>query len=274
MNDLDPRLTPAQRFGRELARVRKESGLSQARLGAHLGVSSSLVGHIEIGNRIPKPDLARRCDEIFKTGDLFARLCRGISSPTGPRWFMGWADEIEPRARVLRSWDPLLIPGLLQTEGYARAVFRGGLARSEREVEDQVAARMRRKTIWERDGPPTLWVLIDEWVLRRPIGGPHVMYEQLDNLAAVAVRHDVKIQLVSHETPCTAGLISSFIIAELADAPTAVSVDSAGRGEVSTEHDLVTIIWDRYDRIRAEAHRPGQSLEMIKEARDEWKRKT
>ncbi|MFG1879597.1 Scr1 family TA system antitoxin-like transcriptional regulator [Sphaerisporangium sp. NPDC049003] len=273
-NDLDPRLTPGQRFGRELARVRKEAGLSQVRLGAHLGVSSSLVGHIEVGSRTPKTDFAARCDEVFSTGDLFARLCRNITSPAGPRWFLRWSDEIEPRARVLRSWDPLLVPGLLQTESYAHAVFRGGLATSQQEVERQVSARMARQAILERDNPPGLWVLLDEWVLRRPIGSQTVMHEQLDHLATVAGRHNVKIQLVPHDTPCTAGLMSGFALAELPDAPTAVSVESAGAGEVSAEHDLVAVVWDRYDRIRAEAYRPGQSLEMIKEARDQWKNET
>ncbi|MEV7006178.1 helix-turn-helix transcriptional regulator [Streptosporangium sp. NPDC051022] len=272
-DDFDPRLTPVQRFGRELARVRNEAGLSQSRLGARLGVSSSLVGHMEIGSRKPRAELAARCDEIFKTGDLFARLCRNITSPVGPQWFLRWSDEIEPRAHVLRSWDPLLVPGLLQIESYARFVFRGDLAASEREVEEQISARMRRQLVLRRDSPPALWVLVDEWVLRRQIGGPEVMYEQLDHLVTVAGRQNVKLQLVPHDSPCTAGLMSGFALAELPDAPTVVSVESAGVGEVSAEHDLVGAVLARYDRIRAEAYRPGQSLEMIKEMRDQWKQK-
>lgn len=270
-NDLDPRLTPAQRFGRELARARREAGLSQTRLGTHLGVSSSLVGHIEIGNRNPSLDLAARCDEFFKTDDHFTHLCRNITAPTGPRWFLRWSEEIEPRARVLRCWDPLLVPGLLQTENYARAVVRGGLAASEQEVENQVSARIRRQLIFKRETPTILWALLDEWVLRRPMGGPEVMYEQLDHLAAAADWQNVKVQVVPHDTCCTTGLLSGFVLAELSDAPTAVSVESAGEGEVSAEHSLVSVVWDRYDRIRTEALRPSQSLEMIKEARDQWK---
>ncbi|MGC5012854.1 helix-turn-helix domain-containing protein [Streptosporangium sp. DT93] len=270
-NDLDPRLTAAQRFGRELGRARREAGLSQSRLGTHLGVSTSLIGHIETGNRNPNTVLAAQCDEFFETGDLFTHLCRNIAAPTGPSWFLRWSDEIEPRARVLRSWDPLLVSGLLQTENYARAVFRGGLATSEEEIEEQVSARMRRQLILTKDGPPMLWALLDEWVLRRPIGGPEVMYEQLDHVATVAGRQNVKVQIVPHDTSCTAGFMSGFVLAELADAPTTISIESSGAGEVSAEHDLAAFIWDRYDRIRAEAHRPGQSLQMIKEARDQWK---
>ncbi|MEU8199646.1 helix-turn-helix transcriptional regulator [Streptosporangium sp. NPDC049046] len=273
-NGFDPHLTPTQRFGRELGRARREAGLSQERLGIHLGVSTSLIGHIETGNRKPGLDMAARCDELFKTDDHFTHLCRNITAPTGPRWYVRWSEEIEPRARVLRCWDPFLVPGLLQTENYARAVFRGDLATSEQEVEDQVSARMRRQIILTKDGPPMLWALLDEWILRRPIGGREVMYEQLDHLATVAGRQNVKVQLVPHDTFCTAGLMSGFVLAQMPDAPTTVSIESAGEGEVSAEHNLVTTVWDRYDRLRAEALRSSLSLEMIKEARDQWKQQT
>ncbi|GAA3827414.1 helix-turn-helix transcriptional regulator [Sphaerisporangium flaviroseum] len=269
-NDLDPRLSPVQRFGRELARVRKEAGLSQVRLAAHLGVSASLVGHIEIGDRNPRADLAARCDTVFKTGDLFSHLCRNIASPSGPLWFVRWLDEIEPRARVLRSWDPLLIPGLLQTEEYARAVFDGGRAAPEEEIEEKVLARMQRKKILDREKPPQIWVLIDEWVLRRPLGNAKVMREQLDYLMDITDRRHVTVQVVPFDSPCTDGLLSSFTIAELSDAPTAVSIESAGKGEVSSEHDLVSDIWGQYDRLRAQAYRPNDSLAKIREARAQW----
>ncbi len=100
------------------------------------------------------------------------------------------------------------------------------------------------------------------------------MYEQLDHLATVAGRQNVKVQLVPHDTFCTAGLMSGFVLAQMPDAPTTVSVESAGEGEVSAEHSLVSVVWDRYDRLRTEALRPSQSLEMIKEARDQWKQQT
>lgn len=270
----DPRMTPVQRFGRELARIRREAGVTQARLGSRLGVSPSLVAHFEKGDRTPRADFAAGCDRVFGTGDLFTRLCRNITAPTGPGWYIRWTDEIEPRARTLRSWDPLLIPGLLQTEQYARAVFRGDLADSEQEIEDAVSARQRRQVILGKANPPTLWVLIDEGVLRRHIGGAETMHQQLDYLATIAKRQNVRVQLVPQNTPCTAGLLSGFIIAELPDAPTVVSVESAGEGEVSADHNFVSAIWNRYDRIRAEAYRPSQSLEMIEEARERWKSET
>ncbi|MGW4411917.1 helix-turn-helix domain-containing protein [Nonomuraea sp. NPDC004702] len=271
--DLDSRLSLPQRFGRELARCRKEIGLSQRRLAGHIGCSPSLVGHIEAGSRTPQLDFAEACDRFFALPDTdyFVRMCRRIhQSPYGPGWFLRWLEEIEPNAVALRTWDPLLIPGLLQTTAYARAVFLGHFSTPEKEIEQQVNARMERQQILARDHPPELHVLMDEWVLKRPIGGRETMYEQLRHVAATARRRRVTVQLVPYDTPCTDGLSSSFVIAELAHDPTVVSVDSAGEGEVSADHKVVSLILDRYDKLRTEAYSAGESLARIEEAVDLW----
>lgn len=273
-NDLTPRPTPAQRYGRELARHRNAAGLSQTRLAFRLGVSPSLISHIERGTRNPGPGFAKRCDEFFDTGDLFTRLCRDITASARPVWFADWLDEIEPRARVLRSWDPLLIPGLVQTEAYARAVFAGGPPLTEQELQERVDTRMQRKTILDRADPPELWILLDEWVLKRPLGGPRTMADQLAYLIEIANRRHVTVQIVPYDSPCTDGLLSAFTIAELPDASTAVFVESAGNGEASAEYELVTAIWGQYDRMRAQAYRPHDSLSLIKEAQQRWHQKT
>ncbi|MGW4640159.1 Scr1 family TA system antitoxin-like transcriptional regulator [Sphaerisporangium sp. NPDC004334] len=106
------------------------------------------------------------------------------------------------------------------------------------------------------------------------MGSREVMRDQLRHLAAVAARRHVTVQLVPYDTACTDGLSSAFVIAELTDAPTTVSVDSAGRGEVSAEPNLVASIVDRYDRLNTEAYRPGESLQIIKEAVERWNAKT
>ncbi|WP_424534830.1 helix-turn-helix domain-containing protein [Sphaerisporangium viridialbum] len=277
VDDGGARLSPVERFGRELARCRREKGWSQARLAERLGCSPSLIGHIETGSRNPQLDFAEGCDRAFDLSEShrFVRLCRRISdSPSGPQWFLRWQEEIEPNATALRTWDPLLVPGLLQTEAYARAVFRGHLATPEHKVEEQVRARMQRSLILEGGDPPALWVLLDELVLSRPIGGPEVMREQLDHLVTVASHHNVTVQLVPFDSPCTDGLLSGFTIAELPDGPTTVVVDSAGKGEVSADHELVSLILGRYDRLRTEAYRPGESLEKIKGAIHQWTQQT
>ncbi|MGW4640158.1 Scr1 family TA system antitoxin-like transcriptional regulator [Sphaerisporangium sp. NPDC004334] len=147
-DNADPRTSPVTGFGRELATRRKARGWSQRRLAERIGCSPSLVGHIEAGSRNPQLDFAEACDRVFEPpgGDHFVRLHRRIHhAPSGPEWFLRWLEEIEPGATVLRVWAPFLIPGLLQTEDYARAVFLGHFSTPEAQVEEQVAARIRRQ---------------------------------------------------------------------------------------------------------------------------------
>ncbi|RBQ20823.1 XRE family transcriptional regulator [Spongiactinospora rosea] len=270
---LDPAV---MRFAAELRRLRREAGLSQARVAHACGCSASLVSSVERGVRIPQPDFAAALDRLFELDVHFVRLARRIAHPqTGsPEWYAHWLDEIEPNAVILRTWDPLLVPGLLQTEAYARAVFLGRFSMPETQVEEQVTARMARQQILSRDAPPDLYVLMDEWVLKRPIGGREVMYGQLLYLAAVARRRRVTLQLVPYDTACTDGLSSSFIIAEGKDAPTTASIDSAGEGEVSAKPEVVSLIIDRYDRLRTQAYSASESLERIEEAVQLWKPET
>ncbi|MEO3857838.1 DUF5753 domain-containing protein [Acrocarpospora sp. B8E8] len=134
--------------------------------------------------------------------------------------------------------------------------------------------RERGTRILSRENPPELYVLMDEWVLKRPIGSRQIMHDQLRHLATVARRRRVTVQIVPFDTACTDGLSSSFVIAELEDAPITVSVDSAGEGEVSAERGVASLILDRYDKLRTEAYRAGESLEMIEEAAELWKPET
>ncbi|MEV5413036.1 helix-turn-helix transcriptional regulator [Thermopolyspora sp. NPDC052614] len=275
-NDFNPLLSPAERFGRELARFRKDRGITQRALARHLDCSPSLIGHIETGSRNPAISLAEACDRYFELDtEFFVRLARRVHrSPYGAGWYLRWLEEIEPNAVILRTWDPLLIPGLLQTEAYARYVFLGHFSSSEDEVEEQVAARMERQRILNRPKPPGLYVLMDEWVLKRPIGTGEVMHHQLRHLATIARHRHVTVQVVPYNTLCTDGFSSSFVIAELPDAPTTVIVDSAGEGEVSDEHKVVSLIVDRYDRLRTQAYSADESLDRIEEAAQQWKPET
>ncbi|PZG43084.1 hypothetical protein C1I98_18910 [Spongiactinospora gelatinilytica] len=264
--------TPEKRFGRELRRVRKEAGLSQTRVGRACGCSASLVSSVERATRVPQPDFARGLDRLFGLNQFFTRLARGIGEPltSGPEWYARWIDEFEPGAHTLRSWDPLLIPGLLQTDDYARAVIAGDLTRP-RDVADRVAARKTRQLILDRDDPPEVWVLIDEGVIRRLIGTPAIMAAQLDRLLELAGRPNITIQVVPFGATTTAGMMSGFIIAELDGGQTAVSIESAGEGMVSVNAEHVSAVSRRYDRLRAEAHRPDDSLRLIEEARGRWR---
>ncbi|MDF5753859.1 helix-turn-helix transcriptional regulator [Spongiactinospora sp. TRM90649] len=266
----ESQLMAIKQFGLELRRFRKEARLSQARLAGPLGCGQSLVGHFERGTRTPQREHAEAADRFFDSSPQFFKLWKRIHyAPGGPQWYARWLEEIEPNAEILRSWDPILIPGLLQTEEYARFV----IANDETPpnlVEDRVRARLARQTILDRERPPEVWVMIDETALHRLIGTRATMRHQLDHLIAAAEQPGMTIQVVPRDSGTTAGLSSSFILAESHGVPTTVSIESAGLGEVSADVDLVSLVCRRYDRLRAEALRPRDSSRMIEEVRGKW----
>ncbi|RBQ16468.1 hypothetical protein DP939_29530 [Spongiactinospora rosea] len=265
--------SPKDQFRQELRKCRTAKQWTHRALAGHLNCGHSLVGAIERGTRNPQLRFAEKCDEAFGLDGRFVKLWKRMNNAfTGPQWYAHWADDIEPEANALRSWVPFVIPGLLQTEEYARAMYKLGIVEEE-DVEDHVRARMARQAILDRKKPPTLWMLIDEWALQRQIGTPEVMVGQLDHLLALSERSKVNIQVVPTNSETTAGLSGGFMIAEIADQPTTVYIDSAGQADVTSDPDLVSLILRRYDKLRADALRAGESPQVIKRWRDKWNSK-
>lgn len=268
---LDPG-SPRVRFGVELRRLREAAQLSQAAVASRLGCTQTQVSRLEKATRTPSKSDAERLDRLFGAADgvSFVRFYqRIIAQSGGPVWFRSWAEEIEPVFRILRSWDPLLVPGLLQTESYARHIFSQEPQISSEEVEERVQARLRRQRILDQDNPPLVLVLIDEGMLRRKVGGAEVMCEQLGHLLEVDRRPNVSVQVVALE--CLTGLMGAFMIAELPDGqPDAIHAESSAEGQVTTDLDCVTAIWKRYETIRRWAYPDHMSLKMIEDARLEW----
>ena len=142
---LDPG-SPRVRFGVELRRLREAAELSQAAVASRLGCTQTQISRLEKASRTPSKSDAERLDRLFgaEGGVSFVQLHqRIIAQSSGPVWFRSWAEEIEPIALVLRSWDPLLIPGLLQTENYARCVLSQEPRITSQEVEDRVGNRVQ-----------------------------------------------------------------------------------------------------------------------------------
>ena len=99
-----------------------------------------------------------------------------------PVWFSSYRDEVEPAAHTIRTWQPIVIPGLLQSPSYAEALFIA-MGYDNARIEDFVTARIERRAILDRAEPPNLWVVLDEAVLHRHVGSETIMHEQLEYLA-------------------------------------------------------------------------------------------
>ena len=273
VRELDPSAGPLNFFGAELRRARAAAGLSQDQLGQRLGYSGAQVGKVEMGERAPSEDFVQGCDRALpEAGGLFVRIYQLARRWDGghPSWFAEWV-EFERRATSLRSWEPLLIPGLLQTSDYARAILAADPDTGGDQLEELVAARLERQAILGRPSPPTLWVVLDEAVLHRLIGTRQVMGEQLRHLADVSGRGNITVQIVPAEVGAHAGLLGGFVIAEFDNAPSSLYMESPDQGQTTELPSVVGKLSLIFDTLRADALPRGASRDLIgKVAEERW----
>jgi hypothetical protein len=201
--------------------------------------------------------------------ELRKQMREYLRNSVHPGWFQDWARK-EAQAAALRTWQPLVVPGLLQTEEYARAVFRTRLMAADDEISEMVAARLERQAILVGGDPPMLWVILDEAVLRRPVGGPDVMREQLGRLARTRQDPRVVVQVVPLSVGANEGLAGSFILAEFRDGPTAVYQETPVGGQVISGADDLAVIEMIWDTLRSVALPRSASLDLIEEAAKSW----
>ena len=272
--ELHPSAGPLDFFGAKVRRWRTAAGLSQEQLGQRIGYSGALVGKVETGDRAPSLDFAEGCDRALPTADgLFGRLYELARHWDGgyPSWFTEWV-EAERRAITLRTWQPLLVPGLLQTPDYARALFLAWHGSdSDDQVDQLVNARIERQAIFQSPDPPSLWAVLDEGVLRRRIGSAPTMNDQLLHLLDVSERSTITVQVVPAEAGAHVGLLGAFSIAALANAPGIVYLDTPDQGQIMERPSVVAKISEIFDRVGSEALPRGASRDLIRRvAEEQW----
>ncbi|WP_187414621.1 helix-turn-helix domain-containing protein [Nonomuraea sp. PA05] len=263
-------MSPRARFAHDLTEYRKSAKMTQAALALRMRCHESLISHIETGRRAPTVDIAEEADRTFGLDGHFVALFTRIAQSPTLGWFARWVEEIEPRAVILQSWDPLLIPGILQTPDYARAIFQTGSAPDR--VEERVEARIRRISIFDGACPPTFLALMDEGVLHRPIGTADILAAQLRYLLELTRHPQITVQLVPVVAGCVPGMMSAFALARLRDGSEVVSADSVLSGQVTADHDAVVQLKQRYDRIRADAQPRFDTQQAIEDAIGKWTR--
>lgn len=268
--------TPQGVFGAELGYYRERAGLSQTELAALVNVSHDVISKIETGDRPPAKNFPERLDAVpqLDTRDGLARLWKnlrkGLRHRVTPGWFQPWP-RIEAGATILRWYEPLLVPGLLQTEEYARAILAVEPGTRPDDLDDRVAARMERQAILDRADAPQLWCVLDEFVLHRCIGGARVMHDQLEHLADVAERPQTSVQVIPASAGEHAGLLGAFIVADLDGAPGMVYLETSAEGQIADSPVIVTHATFRFDSLRSEALPRAASRELImKVAREKW----
>jgi transcriptional regulator with XRE-family HTH domain len=262
-------------FGAMLRHYRTKAGMSQEQLGGRVYCSDDLVGKIENGQRAPTEHFTASCDAIteLKTDgaltELRVLLKDYLKERAFPGWFHDWPGN-EANAKTLRTFELVAVPGLLQTEDYARAMLRTQVMASDDETDEKVAARMDRQVILARDKPPMLWVLLDEGVLRRPVGGNAVMAGQVRHLIESAGRPNIVIQVIPASVGAHQGMSGNFVIADFEDAPPVAYQDTAARGQIIEDADDIGAISLLWDTLNSEALPRSASVALMEEVAKGW----
>ncbi|MFI1765493.1 Scr1 family TA system antitoxin-like transcriptional regulator [Streptomyces sp. NPDC020800] len=261
--DLDPSSSPRALLGAELRHAREKAGLSQEELGRRLFVSGSFIGQLEAGTRRMQPEFARMLDEVLGTEDFFQRNCAAVAKSKYPEHFAE-AAEAEAVATAIRQYAPLLIPGLLQTPAYARAVCRAYQPTApEDQIDELVTARIERARILDDPTDPLLWAVIDEAALRRATGGAKVMAEALRHTAALARRGRAIVQVLPFGAGAHAAMQGAIKLMDFEDAPPLVYFEGVGTGRLEDDPALVRHQRFTYELLTACALSPQNSLVLI-----------
>ncbi|MFD7230791.1 helix-turn-helix domain-containing protein [Streptomyces sp. NPDC059881] len=268
--DLDPSTSPRALLGAELRHARENAGLSQRELGEPLFVSASFIGQLESGTRRMLPDIARRIDETLGTNGFFERNCKAANKSRYPDHFAE-AAEAEAVATTIREYAPQLIPGLLQTEAYARAVFRAYQPTAPEETIDElVEARLERARVLEDPTEPLLWTVLDEAVLRREVGDGSVMAENLRHVAALIRRHRIIAQVLPFGAGAHTAMEGSLKLMSFTDAPALAYLQGLETGLLEDDPATVTRHEFAYDLVAASASSPQESLALIESVAEDY----
>jgi transcriptional regulator with XRE-family HTH domain len=257
-------------FAAELRSWREFRKMSQLQLAEAIHYSDSAVAMVETSQRKAKPDFVQRCDEALQTGGALKRLLDElVSRELVPDWLDRWR-TIEEQATALNSYEPLLVPGLLQTADYARAVFQKSGQATSVDIEAQVSTRLERQKILTGDNPPMFVAVIDEGMLHRLIGSTKIMHDQLMHLVDLCKeRPDVVVQVIPRDTGAYAGLAGPFVIATM-DGDEFVYLDTALYGQVAESAQDLGIVKRMWESLRAEALPRTASLNLIMEVANQW----
>lgn len=259
-------------FGVELRHHRLKAGLTLEQFGAEVGYSYGLISQVEHGKRVPQPELAKGADRVFGTDGLFERFQEYVSRLGTPRHDLREYYRREPSATSIQNFESALVPGLLQTESYARALVRASRpSPTADEAEARVATRMTRQDILDQDAPPTLWAIIGEGALHVRVGSSAIMAQQMEHLLGQARRPNVTVQVLSFRAGLGASEGVPFLVADFRDGPPAFLVNVPGVPlHIGSTVDAVATYRPIFDYLRAAALPEEDSLELIEVRRKAW----
>ncbi|RKN40404.1 helix-turn-helix domain-containing protein [Streptomyces hoynatensis] len=265
--ELTPDRSARHFYGADLRRYREAHQMSLGRLAGEVPCSKSHLARIETAESMPPPGLSEEFDRVFKTDGHFTRLYELARREIHPEQYRRHL-ELEAQATVIRSYAGLLVPGLVQTAGYAEALFRATMPKAEdAEVKQLVEARLSRQMRLREPQPPDYSVILDEAALRRAVGGPAVMRAQLDALLdLVHTRHTV-VQVLPFEHGEHGLMGGTLTLLSLESGATYAYEESIATGTLLEDPEKVGARLRAYDLLRSYALPPGETAAFLRGVR-------
>ncbi|WP_346012411.1 helix-turn-helix transcriptional regulator [Streptomyces sp. SID3343] len=255
--------------GKQVKLLRDRAGLTQKELGDRLGYSEEQISSVERGRRTPQPLFLDAADDLLGADGLLRATKEDLAKAKAksrvrhPAWFRDYARQ-ETDAVELNYFSTLTVPGMLQTEEYARATFtvRQPLL-DEETIEDRVAARLARQETLTRWPAPMVSVVLDESVLRRPIGGRDVHSRQIERLLHLGQLRNMTLQVLPMDCEDHAGIDGPFTLLTPKGRQQVGYVEVQSVSRLITDPEEVRILAARYGSIRGQALTPRESLVRI-----------
>lgn len=265
-------------LGAQLRQLREAKGLTRAAAGYTIRASESKMSRLELGRVSFKERDIRDLLMLYGVEDPDQRdallsLAKQANQPAWwhrysdilPSWFQTYVG-LEETATLIRTYEGHIVPGLLQTEDYARAVMFAGLpGEPDEEVERWLRLRMDRQGLLTRSDPPRLWAVVDEAALWRPVGGPEVMRAQLEHLIAATKLPNVTLQVVPFRAGAHAALGQPFVVLRFADPdlPDMVYLEQFTSGLWLDKREEVDSYAQVMDRLVIQSEDPNDTEEII-----------
>ncbi|MFD9218517.1 Scr1 family TA system antitoxin-like transcriptional regulator [Streptomyces sp. NPDC060064] len=252
-------------FGALLRFHRERADFSQEALAGRIGFSKSQVAMVERGERQPRGKFVSHADEVLGAQGALVVVAEKEFEVSGLRpWTEDYLIE-EQKAAALHAYQNHVIPGALQTEPYARAVFNCNYCPplDDEEIEKRVAARLERQKLFRRKPTPIVSYVLEQSTLTRPLGGPTVLKEQLHHILDVGRLRHVEVQVVPHDRQTHAGLAGPMILLETAERRQLAYVEGQNGGYFVSEQPDLGDMFGRYGILRAQALTPEESATLI-----------
>ncbi|MEY7978407.1 helix-turn-helix domain-containing protein [Streptomyces pilosus] len=263
--DDDWALAVVATVGRQLRLRREAAGMRVNDFATAAGYGADLVYKIETGKRIPRPEYLDKADEVLGAGGLIAAMKEDVKKVRYPKQVRDLA-QLEARAVELQLYDPLNIHGLLQTPEYARGLLlMRRPAYSAEEVERFISARVARKAVFDRDSAPDLSFVLEEWTLRRPLGGKARLRQQLEHLLELGRLRNVELQVMPMDHEEHAGLAGGIEVLKFEDGSMVGRSPAVANGRPVSEPKQLRILELRYGIIRAQALTPRETASFIEQ---------